>query len=179
MNSITVRYRWTVEDLIAGRRYAQPSAKVLMTIVALTLPVVFLASANDSSRSSPPSAYEAALVIVVIVAIAIVASWIALKIGRKIRHSILRRQFAKRPDANHEVEWKISNEKIHISTPDAKTEVLWPAFQRVISTPAGFLFMPNKQIFHFIPIRAFDSPSDIEKLKEMARKHARTFKELK
>ena len=49
----------------------------------------------------------------------------------------------------------------------------------MLSTPAGFLLLPNAQIFHFIPRRAFASEADIEALKTLASTHAREFKELK
>ncbi len=39
--------------------------------------------------------------------------------------------------------------------------------------------MPNAQVFHILPTRAFSSPADIENLKILARQHATDFKELK
>ncbi len=115
----------------------------------------------------------------VITAILLVAILVAVPLGKRINAFFVRRQFAKRPDANVEIEWIFTEQGISTSSSAHKSEIQWSVFQRVISTSAGFLFMPNRQIFHFIPARAFETPADIENLKILTRRHASDFKELK
>lgn len=170
MPPITARFRWTVEDFLTGRKLSLRLNRGLFYF-RLTLGVALLAFAYWQYQTGSFSwvfylAFSITLPVAIIVREAI-QSW------------LLRRQFSKRPDANAEVEWTLSDQGIVSSTPLSKGEIQWSAFQRVISTPSGFLFMPNRQIFHFIPTRAFETPTDIENLKTLARQHATEFKELK
>ena len=95
-----------------------------------------------------------------------------------ISNFLTRRRFPKLLDANREINWTISDTEIQISSTHSQATFDWVAFQRILFTRAGFLFMANEQIFHFIPTRAFSTPADIENLKTLARQHATDFKEM-
>ena len=91
----------------------------------------------------------------------------------------IRRQFAKRPEVNREFVWTISDQGINTCTAVSKSEFQWSLYQKIISIPAGFVFMLSEQHYNFLPTRAFSSPADIENLKTLARQHATDFKEVK
>ena len=179
MPPITAHFRWTVEDLITGRKYAMKLKRgrlILIIGVAVAVFSFSLLSGNHPKHTSHGNHLSANLVIFGILLGAIL---IAVPLGKFTGAMIIRRQFAKRPDANQEIACEFSESGIATSSSNAKSEIKWPAFYKVLATPAGFLFMPNAQIFHFIPKRAFASPADIETLKTLARQHATEFKELK
>jgi hypothetical protein len=168
MPPVSVRYRWTLEDLLAGRKITLRLQRSLFYFrVALGAALLGLAVWNYRVGDSMWVFY---LAMTAVLAVALLAKALT-------QNLLLRRQFSKRPDANVEVEWVVSDHGIVASTPHSKSEIQWSAFQRVIFAPAGFVFMPNRQIFHFLPIRAFESPEDIGNLKSLARQHATEFKE--
>ena len=182
MQPIIARYRWTVEDLITGRKYTTKLNRgrliriiglAVAAAAALTFGVPSGNHPNHAPHRNDPSANW------VVSGIFLGAILIAVPLGKFIAAKIVRRQFAKRPDANAELEWNFAEQAISTSSSHAKSEIKWPAFQKVISTPVGFIFMPTAQIFHFIPNRAFASPADIESVRTLARQHATEFKELK
>jgi hypothetical protein len=169
MNPITARYRWTVVDLLTGRKISLRLNRALLYF-RLALGSTLLAFAFWQYQTGSFSwVFYLALGIILPITIGV---------RKTIQTRLLRRQFNKRPDANAGVEWIISDQGIVFSTPLSKGEIQWSAFQKIVATPKGFLFMPNRQIFHFIPVRAFETPADVENLNTLARQHAKEFKEL-
>ncbi|HEX7261398.1 MAG TPA: YcxB family protein [Luteolibacter sp.] len=170
MPPITVRFRWTLEDLLTGRKLSLRLNRSLFYI-RIALGIALIGFGIRKYLLGDP-------LWVFFLSFAIILP-IALLVKSVIQKQLIRRQFSKRPDANAEVAWTVTDQGISASSPHSKSEIQWSAFQRVIATPAGFLFMPNRQIFHFIPTRAFETPADIENLKTLARQHAKEFKEMK
>lgn len=178
MEPITARFSWTFEDIRTGRKLVKKPGNLgllLITGVAVACCAILLIGA-PSGRSYPLGTN---LIILGIFSTAVAFGAIALFLTRKIETSFARSKFSNRPDANCEVEWKFSEFEIHSSTDHSKSELKWIAFYKVISTPEGFIFMPNAEIFHFIPKRAFQSDEDINSLIALARRHASDFRELK
>lgn len=171
MPPITARYHWTAEDLLIGSEFVNRSRRIRLifffSMCGAIYSSVFFRGKYD---------WSAVLCTAAILLLAIV---VALPLGKFIAKQITLRQFAKRPDANAEVEWIFTEHGISTFSSVHKSEIQWSTFQRIISSSAGFLFMPNLQIFHFIPARAFETPVDIENLKILARRYASDFKELK
>ena len=176
METITARFIWTANDLLAGRKYVLKLSKWssvgvwLLALVFFTIGVLI---------SNPPNSKHGALAAVFLFIILFIGIIIGVPLAKMISQWSIRRQFTKRPDADTEVVWEISENGISIHSDLSKAEIQWNAFQRVVFTPVGFLFMPNAQIFHFIPNRAFANDGEIAKLKELARRLAKDFKELK
>lgn len=175
MPSVNARFHWTADDLLAGRKYATNSRKIWWIFILVMAAAFFAPEIFREKQLAHRHSLAAGLAVS---AIFLVTIGVALPLGKMIGAAIVRRQFAKRPDANQEIEWEISETGITISASNAMTEAKWSAFQMIIFTPAGFLFMSNSQIFHIIPTRAFATPMDIENLKTLARQHATLFKEV-
>lgn len=72
----------------------------------------------------------------------------------------IRREFAKRPDSNIDVQWNVTPEGISTATSLGSSEFQWIALAKVVQTPDGFLFYQNEQIFHFLPRRGFRGKAD-------------------
>ena len=88
---------------------------------------------------------------------------------------LIRRQFAKRPDRDAEIEWRISADSIHQGGAHGTSDFTWAALAKVVQTPAGFLFYPTEQIFHWVPRHGFASDTDFDRLSQLAQQHATAF----
>lgn len=178
MESITACYCFTVEDLLAGRKYGIKTKQgrwVWFFVPILPFSFGWLSSIHLKDLFHGYNLAAALVSLLVPLCVVIAVSFLI----RWIVSFMIRRQFAKRPDANLEIVWTFSETGIATSSSLSESEIKWPTFYKVLATPKGFLFMPNQQTFHFIPTRAFESPADIENLKTLARQCAREFKELK
>ena len=80
-------------------------------------------------------------------------------------------RFGKRPDANVQVEWQFSKEEIKSQTALGEATLHWKSFVRVVETREGFLFYPLKNLFHWLPFSAFESPDCIAKVRGMINKN--------
>lgn len=173
METITARFTWTADDLIAGRKHALKLNKwssfgfwtAFLTFVSIGISV-----------SGPSNSQHRVLTASIIGGVILVGIIIGVPLARMFSRWLIRRQFAKRPDAGSEVVWEISENGIATHCAHSKAEIQWDAFQRVVSTPAGFLFMPDTQIFHFLPNRAFADIVEMDRLKDLARRLAKDFK---
>ncbi len=81
------------------------------------------------------------------------------------------RGFKKRPDANLEIEWQFSREKIKSRTELGEATVDWKSFLRVVESREGFLFYPLENFFHWVPFSAFESADCVEKVREFVREN--------
>ena len=178
MTPITARFCWTVDDLFIGRKYATKSGIFGLPLISAIAVICCWILLRGAPRGRVYS-LNTNLAIIGIFAVAVIGGGTALFLTRKIELVFARRKFARRPDANAEVEWKFSDEEITTSTDNSKSEMKWTAFHKVIATPKGLIFMPCAEIFHFIPIRAFQSSGDMETVMELARRQVAHFKILK
>ncbi|MBC7981425.1 MAG: YcxB family protein [Armatimonadetes bacterium] len=173
MPPITARFKWTADDLAVGRKFfGRTAGNSVLWFVLIFLTVIF-----TSLKFLLGNRFEVVLVVAGIFGF---ATFVGITIvTRLVRPYLLKREFASRHDAHEEIEWQFSQQQITINSTDGKSDLQWSAFQKVLSTPAGFLFLSTAQIFHFVPRRAFASEADIEFVISLARTHAREFKELK
>ncbi|MDA0657687.1 MAG: YcxB family protein [Planctomycetota bacterium] len=88
---------------------------------------------------------------------------------------LIRRQFAKRPDRDTEIEWRVSSDVLYARGAHGNSEFTWQALAKVVQTPAGFLFYPTEQIFHWIPRHGFSSDTDYDRLSQVAQQNAPVF----
>lgn len=176
MEPITARFNWTSDDLINGRRHFEKSRDKTSIRILVLVAISYWGYQIQGSNMTNKHTWVFVGLIVGLIGLGVL---IGIPVARWTSKYIIRREFAKRPDANMEIVWTISDQGIQTSTTVSKGEIQWGAFQKVIFTPAGFLFMPSAKIFHILPTRAFSSQADIENLKTLARAHVAVFKELK
>jgi hypothetical protein len=164
---IVARFRWTVEELLAARRWhfkhiCRPIFRVGMYFIAA---VALLAGvASILAKESPAFGW----------AILIGATYFILLRPLEVRF-FTRYRFSKRPDSNVDVEWEFTSERICIRTPLSTSEIIWELFSKVVHTPTGMLFYPNDQIFHWVPRHAFANSADFEQITEVARSNVKRF----
>lgn len=173
MEPITARYIFTLDDLLAGRKHILKVGRPLAYFIVMI--GIFIALAIRVLGG--PSRHFSLEGVAVSIGLLMFATLIAVPSAKKINYWIIRNQFRKRHNLTEELEWKFSEQNIVVTSPTAASECQWAAFQKVVSTAEGIIFMPNLQIFHFIPIRAFDSAQDFEAVRELARRHAVSFQE--
>ncbi len=92
-----------------------------------------------------------------------------------IMRSTTVRHFSKRPDKDMDLEWQISSDRLVTKTSLSNAETSWSMIATVIRTPAGFLFYPNDQIFHWLPLHGFRDQADVERLADMAQSRVRQY----
>jgi hypothetical protein len=92
-----------------------------------------------------------------------------------LRSWLIRRRFKSRPDRNAEIEWRISAERIRIAAPHRTADIEWPAFNKIVQTPAGFLFYSLPQLFHWLPRHGFARDEDIARVSQLAEDHGAQF----
>lgn len=167
---VSARYNWTIDDLLTGRRITMRLNRRLhyFRLAMCVLAAILMWSTHRNGWVFVASLFAIAFLI-----------YLGLLLRRFISEWTLRRQFPKRPDAGAEVGWDISEDGILATSPHSRTELKWTIFQRVVATPKGIVFMPNRQIFHFLPARAFASPGEMETVATMASRLVADFKRLK
>src|SRR6202030_4162437 len=128
---ITVRYRWTVQELIRGCRWhmRQRVRRPFRFLAYLLLVLFFVTGFAELWKRGP--CFNGFLLIGIgcyfVFAFAVLRPW------------IIRRRFAKRPDRNADVEWNFGAEKIRAQYALASSEFSWRALTGVVQTPDGFL----------------------------------------
>lgn len=162
------KYRWTHEELSRSMRhhYRLKLRRVLLlmrvfSIVLLSfLGIVLLAWALLPSTSAPP--FWALLLLA-----AFCFYWLFIDRLNAWNSS---RGFRKRPDANTETEWQFSNDEIKTRSEFGEATFHWKSFIKVIDAGDGFLFYSLKNLFHWLPFSAFESPQCIETVRELVRR---------
>lgn len=176
METITARFNWTAEDLLTGRKFALKLNRWSPFGFGVALLAAIVLGISVSGAHLGKHGGLSAFIIGGLILFGII---IGVPLAKRISQGMIRRQFAKRPDAGAEIVWEISEQLIIIRSENSNSENQWSVFQQVIFTPGGFLFMPNKQVFNFIPNRAFENEMEIGRLKALARHQAKEFREIK
>ena len=168
MEPITGRFIQTLDDCLVGSKYLVSGRSLNRWInVILMLFLVHLLWTLRGNLDLPGMIYS---VLPFLILVAFLKFFLPF---------IQRRQFTRHPETNMEMVYSITDVAIRFESEVSTIETRWRAFKKIVSAPEGFVFMPTSQSFHFLPIRAFSSPADIENLKTLARQHAADFKEVR
>jgi len=163
MEPIVINFKWIADDLLTARKWnfrhaCRPAFRWAIHVVVALIMAVSVFSLVKVGPSPIP--------------IGFIAAGIYLYAIRPFEvRWFTRRQFAKRPDNNCDVQWTVTPERICTLTTLGSSEFQWAAITKVIRTPDGFLFYPNNQIFHFLPLRGFRDDADFQRLAELASQH--------
>jgi hypothetical protein len=81
----------------------------------------------------------------------------------------LRRQFRGNPNANLEVTWDISAERLINSTRGSHSAFEWSKLVRISEARDGFLLFPQARLAFWIPKAAFLSDEEVEEFRRLVR----------
>lgn len=164
---ILIRFRWTADELLNGyqwhyrhRIHAVFRVACWFLIAAFIIGGAYQVLVAGSLSGGLPLFF---------------AGLYILFYFRLLRPWLLRRQFARRPDRDAEIEWRISADRIHARGAHGTSDFTWPALAKVVETPAGFLFYPTEQIFHWLPRSGFSHAADFDRLSQLAQRQAAAF----
>jgi|GEM_PF-4611386 hypothetical protein len=73
----------------------------------------------------------------------------------------------KMPMFGQEIHWEIEEDSIAVTAGPNTSRTDIGTYFKIIATPGGILFYPQKNLFHWLPLSAFESRSDYEKATEM------------
>ncbi len=164
--TITIRFRWTADELLQAHRYhfrhiCRPILRLgLNFIIGFILfgGVLMLFTAGPSGKAPLP---------VIIGCLVLGSYWFVVRPFE--RRWWTRRQFSKRPDRDIEIEWQVGSEKIFAGSVLGQTEITWQAFAKVVCTPNGMMLYPIDQMYHWLPHHGFASDAEIERFVELAK----------
>jgi hypothetical protein len=157
---VTIRFRWTVNDLLRAHRYHfRHSCRLVFRFgLHLIFALVILGGYGlyQSGKSFAGIAFAFGGVY-----------WFTLRPFE--RRWMLRRQLNKNPARDIEFEWQVDSDKIFARSSLAQAEFSWQAFSKMVSTPAGVLLYPNDQIYHWLPRHGFASDPEFKRFVELAK----------
>lgn len=79
-----------------------------------------------------------------------------------------RRYFALSRAKDRSIDWRISAEKLHVTIDSAESDIRWKSLFAVRETSYGFLILPNRQTFLWLPFASFAN-GDIDRFRQMAK----------
>ncbi len=124
------------------------------------------------------------LLYVAAIAVLLLTAWLAWRFGwspmllaliacagslaslRFLLASYFRRSLEGNPNLGQIVHWRLDPQGFEITLPDAGDARPWGALYRVIEAPRGFLLMPQRQRFYWLPNHAFRDPRDQQLLRQ-------------
>ena len=163
--TVTARYRWTADEILSAYRWHSRQRPFLLRVLPWAVVVCLIGYGVISILRSaiisglPPLFYGTVLLVFL----------------RFVQPWLIRRQFAKRPDRDTDIEWHVASDKIKNRNAHGAAEFAWSALTKVVQTPEGFLFYPTAQIFHWLPRHGLASDADFQRLSELARSHSLKF----
>lgn len=163
---ITVRFRWTAKELIVAqawhyRQRVRPLFRLALWIVITSFIVLGSLAVIHPVFSAPVWLLPLGLFLALLQTV--------------IRPWQIRRQLAKSPHKDAQIEFQITDDSIRTQTIHGQSQFAWSALAKVVETPQGFLFYPTLQVFQWLPRHGFASDGDFERLAEIAQRRAITF----
>ena len=164
---ITIKYRWTADELLQAQRFHFRHSCRAVLRFALHFIFVLMILAGYGWIQSGKS------MLVGIVFIVTGVYWLAVRPFD--RRWAVRRQFAKRPDKDLELEWQITSDRLAVKSTAHTGDLTWQLIGKVVRTPVGFLLYPTDQMFHWLPRHGFGGDSEFERLAEIAKSKVQRF----
>ncbi len=87
-----------------------------------------------------------------------------------------RLQVRKNPGYTNPVTWQMDDNEIIVKNGDVESKFSWNTFSRIREIPDYYLFIfaSYPRMYQFIPKRAFSSPEQEEKFRNLIKEHGRT-----
>jgi hypothetical protein len=169
---VAIRFRWTADELVQAYRFhfrhtCRPAFRFLLHFffgVILVGGVLMILSSGPKGKAPLP---------VSIGFLAVGVYYFAIRPFE--RRWMIRREFAKRPDKDSEIEWQADVNKIQARSVLFHGEISWQAITKLVRTPTGIMLYSTETQYHWIPRHAFASDAEFERFIELAKSKVQKF----
>ena len=169
---IAIRFRWTADDLVQAYRYhfrhtCRPVFRWLLHFlfgVVLVGGVAMIFSSGPNGKAPWPISFGF---------LAVGVYYFAVRPFE--RRWMIRREFAKRPDKDSEVEWQADGDKVLARSILWHAEMSWQAFTKLVRTPTGIMLYLTERQYNWIPRQAFASDAEYERFIDLAKSKIQDF----
>jgi hypothetical protein len=166
--ALAVSYRWSADEvLLLNRLHMQHSPQFRRLHRAFrSTGVIFLCIgiAVFSGIGLTPQKLRA-----VLCGLGFISAAAALLVGlpHVLRKSVLK-LYAKRPERDLVITYRLSDERIFCKSEVASSEMLWRTILKVLQTDDGFLLYVSDTQIHWLPIHGFQNPADVDRFANLA-----------
>ena len=183
MQEITVRYRWSLQEITEANRWHRRQRTVgriiycaLLVVASICLVVAlyfYLDGLRHPTFSTSHSESSSWLPISLLVYLVVLFFLRRLMVSWR-----LRRSYAKSPARDSEVEWQITEDTLRTAYVHGSSEQAWSAFYKAVLTPKGLLLYPQPQVYQWLPRHAFHGESEFNWVAETAQRRIPAFRRL-
>ena len=176
MDSVSVRYRWTLSAVReASRWHRQQFSRVRILPEYILLLggilgfgfVAYVALRAGSLRHVWSSVFWPFYLILLGGLLWWIPKW------------RLKRSFSKSANRDVEVSWQITPAGLRAEHVDGSVDMKWSAFNKAVLTPTGLLLYPQPGLFHWLPRAGFDSEEGYKAVTAWARQDIKAFRALR
>jgi hypothetical protein len=175
---ITATFIWTLDDLIDRKKalLTKPASlsgklSIFFWLVCglLALAIVWIATKLLNKQIIPSfTTIQGYLPLIALYLFLSIALWATYDF---IQRRKLKQSFLQSPDGNKSVLVTITSDDIVMKADgSSETRWSWKVLNEVRKTPKGFCFFQAPRTVFWIPMRAFQSASDIEAVSELAKR---------
>jgi hypothetical protein len=166
--TIQVCYRWSVEEMLLinklHMRYSTDGRKLrrkfyLFGVVIFVIPLI---------TSWQYLTYQSAVVL-------IVSPIVILALMLFSTRRAIRKAYARKADRDLPITYELSEDRLISRTEISTVDSLWRAIRSVVKTPEGFLLYTEERQLHWLPVRGFSNPEEVEQFAEFARTKIQDF----
>jgi len=83
--------------------------------------------------------------------------------------------YAKKPDKDLVITYQVSGEGLLCKSEVASSDMLWRVLGTVLRTADGFLLYVSDTQVHWLPVRGFQDPADLDRFAALARSKVESY----
>lgn len=142
----------------------------ITAVIFLCMGVIFLLGVTFTPKKAGACAWGIGMML------AGVAVWTGFPFQILIRKAVIK-AYAKRPDRDLPFVYTISQEGLKHQCDIASTDLDWRAFTRVVRSAQGFLLYFSETQVHWLPVRGFENPADVDRFAALAKEKITDYKD--
>ena len=168
--TIHIKYLWKTKEIVTGYKYHQKSSNTyrIFGIAYFVIGIFNVVSGLYNVFVNHDS-----------------GSWLFVALGlyllfaNQIKLFFYARNCKQSNYENKQVEWEINKDIIiHRSINLSESKFSWDLIQGVLDTPDGFLLYPQKNMFYWLPKKAFNNEEDIAHFVFIAKNNVKNWQEV-
>jgi hypothetical protein len=88
---------------------------------------------------------------------------------------VVLKTYAKKPDKDLVITYQVSRERLSCKSEVASSDMLWRVVARVLRTVDWFLVYVSDTQVHWLPVRGFQEPADLDRFAAIARSKVESY----